>query len=182
MPDLADVRIFIPRIRRELDPGTPIASAASAYTDDMLKDVAADSVGELYLIGGPAFPYSLNIASSTPASAYTPDQWEYYTDPEVPLVLHNLVAIQAALTQLYRDAQQFRTVEKVADEGSSAEIQRSATLMRDRINAMLQRRKDILEQLSYQYPQFAETGFVSLLEERSAQLDRFIEPYFYDGA
>ena len=182
MPDLADVRIFIPRIRRELDPGTATASAAPGYTDDMLKDVAADAVGELYLIGGSAFPYSLNIASATPASAYAPNDWEYYTDPEVPIILHNLVAIQAALTQLYRDAQAFKTQEKISDEGSAWEVQRSATLMRDRINAMLQRRKEILAQLAYANPELVTDYFVNMLEERSLNLDRVIEPYYYDGS
>jgi len=182
MADLADVRIFIPRIRRELDPGTPLASAAADYSDDMLKDVAADCVGELYLIGGSAFPYTLNISDTTPASAFTPDQWEYYTDPEVPIVLHNLIAIQATLTQLYRDAQEFRTAEKISDEGSSWEVQRSATLMKERINAALRRRMDILDQLKYENPQLVTDYFVNTLEERSNQLDRFIEPYFYDGS
>jgi len=181
MADLADVRIFIPRIRRELDPGTAPASAAAAYTDDMLKDVAADSVGELYLIGGSAFPYALNISGATPASAFPPDQWEYYTDPEVPIVMHSLIAIQAALTQLYRDAQEFRTAEKISDEGSSWEVQRSATLMKERLAAMLSRRRDILDQLRYENPQLVTDYFVNMLEERSNQLDMFIEPYFYDG-
>jgi hypothetical protein len=181
MADLADVRIFIPRIRRELDPGMPLASAAAEYSDDMLKDVAADAVGELYLIGGTAFNYSINIASATPASAFSPDQWEYYTDPEVPLPLHNLVAIQAALTQLYRDAQAFKTQEKISDEGSSWEVQRSATLMRERINAMLRRRQEILEQLKYENPQLVTDAFVNLLQERTPSLDVFIEPYYYDG-
>jgi hypothetical protein len=148
----------------------------------MLKDVAADSVGELYLIGGPAFPYALNIASATPASAFTPDQWEYYTDPEVPLPLHNLVAIQAAITQLYRDAQEFKTQERISDEGSAWEVQRSATLMKARIEAMIQRRKAILDQLQYENPQLITDGFVNLLQERTPGLDMFIEPYYYDGA
>lgn len=181
MTDLADVRIFIPRIRRELDPGVAYASAAPAYSDDMLKHVAADAVGELRLIGGDAFPYALNIASATPPSAYSPDQWEYYTDPEVPLILHNLVAIQAALGQLYRDAQDFKTSEKIKDEGSSWEVAKSATLMKERINAMLQRRKEILEQLRYAAPQLVTDTFVNLLEERAISLDPFIEPYYYDG-
>jgi hypothetical protein len=182
MPDLADVRIFIPRIRRELDPGTPPASAAADYSDDMLKDVAADAVGELYLVGGSAWPYALNIASATPASAFSPDQWEYYTDPEVPLMLHNLVAIQAALTQLYRDAQEFKTQEKISDEGSAWEVQRSATLMRERLAAMLKRRQEIIDQLKYENPQLVTDGFVNLLAERTPSLDVFIEPYYYDGS
>lgn len=181
MTDLADVRVFIPRIRRELDPGVAYASAASAYTDDMLKDVAADAVGELYLIGASTFPYALNISSATPASAFTPDQWEYYTDPEVPLVLHNLVAIQSALTQLYREAQQFRTKESISDEGSSWEIQRSSQLMKSRIDALLQRRKEMFDALTRDNPSLITDTFINTLEERSNHLDRIIEPYYYDG-
>ena len=180
--ELTDVRIFIPRIRRELEPG-PVASGsvpASAYSDNTLKDVAADAVGELQLIGGASFPYTLSIQETTPASAFTPDAWEYETDPAVPLILHNLVAVQAALTQVYREAQSFKSAEKISDEGSSWEVQRASSLMKARIDFLLQRRKEILERLKFDNPELVTDQFVNLLEERSNALDQAIEPYFYN--
>ena len=175
MTDLTDVRIFIPRIRRELDPGVASASAASEYSDDMLKDVAADAIGELSLIGGPSFPYVLSVASGTPPSATAPQNWEYVTDPEIPLILYNLVAVQAALTQVYNDAQTFKTQEKITDEGSSWEYQRSSTLVKARIDFLLKRRQEILDRLMYEIPQIITDVFVNSLNDWSDGLDSIVE-------
>lgn len=178
MTDLTDVRIFIPRIRRELDPG--VASGAMTYTDDMLKDVAADAVGELSLVGGDSFPYTLSVASATPPSATPPQDWEYVTDPAVPLILYNLVAIQAALTQVYREAQNFKTQEKISDEGSSWEYQRSSTLVRARIDFLLKRRQEIFDRLRYDIPELAYDSLVNTLNDWSDGLDALVNPGRYD--
>jgi hypothetical protein len=178
MPDLTDVRIFIPRIRRELDPGTPYASAASGYTDDVLKDVAADSVNEISLVVGPvSFPYIVYVSSATPASATAPQDWEYNTDPAVPLLYHGLIAVQAAINQLYVDAQSFKTMERIADEGSTWEWQKSANLLQQRINILLQRRKDMIDRIVKDNPELSYDSFENLLSIREPFLDVFIEPY-----
>lgn len=178
--DLNDVRVFIPRIRRELDPGAQsiTSSAASGYSDEQLKNVAADSIGMLIAIAGPTlFPYVLSITNADTASAAW--DWEYRTDPEIPLHLHGLVALQAAIDQIYQDFLNFKTKEKISDEGSSWEIDRSATVFKDRLNGKVSQRNAILERLKIDNPELVLDAFINTLYERDATIAAEVEA-FYD--
>ena len=169
--DSRDVRILIPQIRRRLDPGVPTASAASGLTDDDVKDIASDTVNELVLIGGTSFPYVVSVASAD-ASGFPS---EYVVDPELPLALQQLVAIQAALGQVFTELRGLVTQEKISSEGASWEITRSVQTLRDKISWLRDERDLALKEARQVIP--ALDASFNLLAIRDATVDAEIEPY-----
>jgi len=175
MPNLDDVRILIPRIRRALDPSAPSATAASGYADDQIKDLAADAIGMLVMVGGTDFPFTLEVSSRNIVTNY-PE--EYITVPELPIEVQNLVAYQAAIEQCVSELKDLKTKEKISDEGSSWEWEKSSAIIRDKIKSLQDMRDRALARLSRE--NFATDIFINILEERDLQVDRLIEPYYYD--
>lgn len=175
MPTPDDVRIMTPRVRRALDPGVDAASAASAYTDDMIKDITADAVGELILCAGDAFPYSL-VVSSADASGFPV---EYITVPELPIEVQNLVAIQAAITQTIKDLHDVKTSERISDEGSTWEYSLSPTIFRDKLKTLQDQLKCAIDELkSSNLPL---DRFINTLEQRDETTSRLVEPWYYEN-
>jgi hypothetical protein len=171
--DDRDVRIIVPRIRRALEPGVAVASAASGYTDDMLKDVAADAVAELILIGGPSFPFTLSV-SSADASGFAQ---EYLMDPAPDLSTQSLVAAQAAIGQVWNQLSTLRISEKISNESGSWEYQKSATILRDKIKALFSLRDEALAQMKLANVVPALDTFTSLLRTRSPTIDADVDQF-----
>ena len=174
MPDLDDVRIMIPRVRRALDPVSPSATAASAYSDDQIKDIVADSVGMLIMIGGSDFPFTLNVESRASGTNY-PE--EYTTDPELPIEVQNVVAYQAAIEQCFGELRELKTKEKISNEGSEWSWEKSASIIKEKIRSLQDMRDRALKRLNSE--NFPVDVFVNMLEVRDETLNRQMEPYAY---
>ena len=175
MPNLDDVRIMIPRVRRALDATSPSASAASAFSDDQIKDMTADSIGMLMMIGGNDFPFTLNVSTRNVITNY-PE--EYTTDPEFPIEVQNVVAYQVAIEQAVSELKDLKTKEKIADEGSSWEYEKSSTVIREKIRSLQDLRDRALARLSRE--NFPVDTFINILGERDLATDTLVEPYYYD--
>jgi len=175
VPNLDDVQILIPRIRRALEPGVASASAAVTYTDRMITEIAADAIGELMLIGGDAFPFTLNVAGRD-VNNY-PSAWT--TSPALPEEIMSLVAIQAVVGQLYGEIRDLKTSETIANEGSRWEYTRSVTLLKDRLATLMRDRDLILAKIERLNPTLDQ--FVNLVKARAPQTQADVEG-FYNAA
>lgn len=131
--DGRDVRLIVPILRRRLDPGVGSASAASGYTDDMLKDVAADAAGELIAIGGEAFPYTLTVASAD-AQGFPV---EFYVEPEPTYPIQQLIAIQGAINQISTELRGLRSSERITSHAGTWSYDKDTIFLRDRLKALL---------------------------------------------
>lgn len=172
MLDDRDIRLIVPQVRRYLDPGVGAGSAASSYTDDDLVQVTADAIGELILITGAsdAFPYEI-AASATDGNGFITD---YYTEPAITLTDRSLVAIQAAIGQVFADLRGLRTQERIADEGSTWEYTKSVTAAKEKLGLLLDTRKSVLERVTRANP--ALDAFVDLIEVRAPTVATEINP------
>ena len=175
--DMTDVRVFIPAIRRTLEPTT--ASADSDYSDTLLKNMAADAVGELIAINGDFFPYTLEVTNASAVNSA--EDFEYITDPEVPIYLHPLVAVVAAIQLTVSQLASSKSREVIANEGGRWEYETSTTVLKNRLDALFRRRDEVVEQLKLTNPVLITDSWVSTLFERTESLARTAEPYF-DGS
>lgn len=140
---------MIPQVRRALDPGVALASAASGYTDDMLAAIIADASCELLMIGGSdAFPFTTTVAS---ASVYGyPSEW--LIDPAPPMEIQALIATQAALGQVFNELRGLKTRERISNEGATWEYEKSSTILRDKVALLRYQRDKALELASRVVP------------------------------
>lgn len=173
--DDRDVRLIVPQIRRRLEYGASASGSSSLYTDDMLKDLAADAANELSLIGGDAFPYEVSVASAD-ASGYPT---EYIIEPAPPLAIQTLIALQAAIGQVFNEARGAKVREKITNEGGSWEYERSAAMMRDRLKHLLDDRAAALR-IAASANLVLDT-FTNIIETRAASVWAEIEPYDTGG-
>lgn len=172
MLDARDIRLIVPQVRRYLAPGVASASAASSYTDDHLVQVTADAIGELILISGGDDPFGYSIAASAvDGSGFITD---YYTEPEIALVDRSLVAIQAAIGQVFGELRDMKTSEKIANEGSSWEWQKSVTGVQEKLKQLLALRRLIFERAAEGNRVL--DGFVDLIEVRAPTVFTEISP------
>ncbi len=171
MLDERDIRLIVPQVRRYLDAGVAAASAAIAYTDNHLVQVTADAISELVLItGGTGFPYVIS-ASATDGSGYIT---EYSTEPAITLTDRALVAVQAALGQAWADLRGYKTREKISDEGSTWEYEKSVTALRQRVDYLIDMRKTVLRAAAAASPPL--DRFVDLIETRAPTVAAEINP------
>lgn len=172
MLDDRDIRLIIPQLRRYLDIGAASGSAAVAYTDDHLVQVAADAISELILITGAGTGFAYVIAASaTDGNGYITD---FYTEPAVTLTDRALVAVQAALGQVWAEVAGMKVKEKIANEGSEWTWEKSSSLLRDRVNYLLAIRKQVLDAAVAANPTL--DAFVDLIEMRAPTVATEINP------
>jgi len=167
---------MIPLVRRALDPGVASAFAAANYTDDMIKDVTADAVSNISLCVGSDFPYTLSV---TQRNAITNYPEEFDVSPEMPYEVQVLVSIQAAINACVGTLNELKTKESIKDEGSDWSYEKSSAVIRDKLRALMADRDNAIKNLKQVAGGNLEV-FVNTLDARAPELNRQIEPWFYE--
>lgn len=173
--ELNDVRVLIPRVRRALD--GPAASGPDApsntYTDDELKSLIADAIGEIIFFTGGAFHHTLDVIDRDDAYN-SPTEWA--VNPALTEAEASVVAAQAALNTFFFSLSALKTQETISDEGQTWSYTVSATLIRDQMAYLMKLRDAALEQIKAEQL-VALDSYVSYVRERDAIASCYIEPW-----
>lgn len=165
MATQTDIRVLIPRVRRAVQGVTPDMSV----TDDMLRDVVADSLSAIMLYTGSVFGHGLIVtdrANGVPT--------EYATTDELSLAEQHVVAAQSALDYFFHQFNSVKLSETIANEAQNWTYTRSAQLLRDQFQHLRDERDKALAALG------AGTSLVhyeSFLAVRDMEVARAVEPF-----
>lgn len=177
--ELNDVKVLIPRVRRALD--GPAATAPDApsntYTDEELKSLIADAIGEIIFFTGGAFPHTLNVADRDETYS-SPTEWT--VDPPLGEAQASVVAAQAALNTFFFSLRDLKMSETISDEGQSWDYTLSATLVRDQMQYLIALRDRALEQIKAEQAVYLD-AYVSYVHERDILASAYVEPFITGG-
>jgi hypothetical protein len=177
-PEPNDVVVLIPRVRRAID--GPAASSATApsssYSDEELKALIADAIGEIIFFTNGAFPHTLNVESRDDTYG-APEEWS--VDPVLSEAEAAVVAAQAALNSFFFNLKELKTQETIGDEGQTWSYSISATLVRDQMEYLRAMRDKALEQIAAQ--DVALDAYVSYVHARDAIASVYVEPWIYSS-
>lgn len=171
-PDLTDVRVMIPRVRRSLEGPTASASGVSSIDDEQYEALIADAVADIILYSGGLFGHTLEVVERDEAYG-APTRWrtgDVLSEDEVTVIV-----AQAALNYFFHQFREAKTSEKIADEAGSWEWTKSAAALSEQIRSLREARNNALAILTRLHP--ALDQYVNLLEARDVVIDRQIEPY-----
>lgn len=171
MSDPVNIRVMVPRVRRALVNAAGTVSVPSDLTDDAIKDATADSCAAIVLYTGNLFGKQLLVVAT---DADTGAPAEYATSAALGLDEQTLVAAQAALDHFFATMVTTHISERVADEASSYEWVRSASLLKDGLALLKSARDDALEALYRR--DLPLDGYVSFLAVRDLHVAAMIEP------
>jgi hypothetical protein len=172
-PDLTDVRVLIPRVRRAVDGPTAMSSGSATTTlnDDELVALIADSIAEVVLYEGDLFGATL-LVNGRDESYGAPNAWK--TDRELTEPEQVVIASQAALHHFFNDLSNLKISERIDQGDRQWEYAISAQALRDRIAALQAARDRALEALGGN--EVFET-YSSFLAVRDAATAALIEPW-----
>lgn len=174
-PEPNDVKVLIPRVRRALDgpAATSPDAPSNTYTDEELKSLIADAIGEIIFFTGGLFPHTLNVKTRD-ATYGAPDQWT--VDPPLDEGEAAVVAAQAAINTYFFSLRDMKTQETISDEGQTWSYTVSATLVRDQLQYLMALRDKALEQIKAQQSA-ALDQYVSYIHERDVLASAYVEPW-----
>jgi hypothetical protein len=179
VPEPNDVKVLIPRVRRAID--GPAATSAQApsntYSDDELKGLIADAIGEIIFFTGGLFPHTLDVTARDDTYG-APDEWA--VNPPLSEAEASVVAAQAALNTYFFGLQKLKTQETISDEGQTWSYSISATVVRDQMQYLIALRDKALEQITAEQSA-ALDSYVSFVHERDILASAYVEPWVEGG-
>lgn len=176
-PNLNDVRVLIPRVRRAIDGPTATGPNApsTSFGDDELKSLIADAVAEIIFFTGGLFPHKLLVAERDDTYG-APEEWT--VEPPLEEAEAAVIAAQAAINTYFFSLRDMKTQETISDEGQSWSYTVSATVVRDQLQYLIRLRDQALDQIKAE-ESVALDAYVSYIHERDVIASAYVEPWVY---
>jgi hypothetical protein len=174
-PDLTDVRVLIPRVRRSLEGpfGSASGMAGATLEDAQVEALIADAIADVILYTGGLFGHQLLVAARDPDYG-APTKWktdEQLTEPE-----GTVIVAEAALRFFYQSVKDMKVQESIANEGQSWSWSMSANAVVEWLKMLKGRRDEALAIVS-QLNGIVIDGFTSYLAVRDSAVAAYIEPF-----
>lgn len=167
-PDPRDVRVLIPRVRRAVEgPGSV------TLTDEEIKDITADAIGEVILYTGGVFGKTLEVTARD-------DQYgapiEYQTSEELTLAEQAVIAAQAAINHFFFMFAGVKVQESIGDEAQTWSYGLSANLLTEQLRQLVRDRDAALEQVKDEGVEISDS-YTSFIAVRDVHTSQLIEPW-----
>lgn len=169
-PDLRDVRVLAPRVRRAIEGPAGPPPGTLALSDEQVEEVTADAVADAILYSGGLFGHQLVVTERDPDVGF-PLHWQ--TEVQLDEWEGSFVAAQAALTYFFHLFRDKKTSEVITSEGRSWEYQLSATLLNSQLKMLQDQRNAALTALRQLHPVL--DRFASVLAVRDLQTQTVLE-------
>lgn len=172
-PDLKNIKVMVPRVRRSLEGPTASASAVvGTLSDDQYIALIADAVAEIILYTGGLFGHTL-VVEQRDDEYGAPTAWttsEELTESEITLVVN-----QAALNYFFQQWKDLKISERISNEAQEWEWSRSANLLLEQLKSLRSARDAAIAAIEGIHAVADE--YVNLLGVRDAYVDAQIEPW-----
>lgn len=174
-PDLTDVRVLIPRVRRALEGpfGSASGMAGATLEDAAVEALVADAIADVILYTGGLFGHQLVVVERDPDYG-APSKWktdEQLTEPE-----GTVIVAEAALRFFYQSVKDMKVQESISNEGQSWSWSMSANAVTEWLK-MLKGRRDEALAIVAQLNGIVIDGFASYLAVRDCAVAAYIEPF-----
>lgn len=175
--DPLDVRVLIPRMRRNLDGphATSSVSAAATLSDAELTAVIADTIASIIFHSNGVTGLKLEVTARDPYYL-APVAWKVnkaLVDAEMALITS-----QAALDYYFIGLRDMKFSESIADEASTWDWAKSAAVVRDTIKSLISDRDLALTMVADRATGTLDE-YISYLGERDRATSRMLEPWVY---
>lgn len=171
-----DCAELIPRVRRALEGPIPQEAGPTRLSDDQVEALAADAIADIILLSAGKWPHQLIVSVRDPDSNY-PTHWQ--VDPELTPEEESVVAAQAAIGYFFQWVKDFKSSEKITNEGQAWEYSTSSTLVLAQLKLLQEQRDAALEALVRVYPVLARYASILVVRDRIGAA--LLEPWTTPG-